>query len=155
MKDQLQLVIEQMRKHVLKNLELIKGNESHIKEILNWPLSVERTNELNDSYKYSKTLLSENNDFINLQVSIMNFLNKYKHSIETDDTPVKVNAATNTAYAHNLSREDYFRLTVESDIVFDNKHPYYNDQEFYKELFSWFESNENYEMCAELLRHKD
>ena len=89
MKDQLQQIIELMRKHVLKNLELIKNNESHIREVLAWEQSVERTKELNNSYKYSKTLLSENNDYINLQVSIMNFVNKYQNMLEGQST-VKV-----------------------------------------------------------------
>jgi DNA-binding GntR family transcriptional regulator len=133
---------------------LIKENEGHIKEVLNWPLSVERTSELNESYKYSKTLLSENNDYINLQVAIMNFLNKHKTKIEAVQSAVRVNASTQVLHGQNLSRDDYFRLTIENDIVFDNRHPYFNDENFYAELFSYFEKSENYEMCAELVKLK-
>ena len=90
MKDQLQQIIDVMRKHVLKNLELIKTNESHIREVLTWAQSTERTRELNESYKCSKTLLSENNDYINLQVSIMNFMNKYQKTLHIRDLYNKV-----------------------------------------------------------------
>jgi hypothetical protein len=152
MKDQLQQVIETMRKHVLKNLELIKTNENHIREVLNWPLSSDRTKELNDSYQHSRTLLSENNDFINLQVSIMNFLNKYKHLVE-EEQKVSVTIKSNASY-NQLSREDYFKLTIENDIVFDATHPYFEDEEFMNELFTYFEQTENYEMCAQLLKFK-
>jgi hypothetical protein len=150
MKEQLQQVIELMRSHVLNNLDLIKTNESHIREVLSWPQSGERTNELSDSYKCSKNLLSENNDFINLQVSIMNLLNKYKYVFETEAT-VKVSAPSNVSYGQVLSRDDYFRLTIENDVVFDNNHPYFDDHEFYNDLLSYFEQVENYEMCAELI----
>lgn len=153
MKDQLQQVIELVRNHVLNNLELIKANENHIKEILNRPQSLERTKDLNESYRYSKTLLSENNDFINLQVVIMNLLNKYKEIFDAE-TAVQVTAPSNFYYNQSLSRDDYFKLTVDNDLAFDNNHPYFNDEEFYKDLLYYFEQVENYEMCAELLRLK-
>lgn len=150
MKDQLQQLIETMRSHVLKNLELIKTNESHIREILTWPLSAERTKELNEGYQYSRTLLSENNDFINLQVSMMNFLNKYKNIIEENTVKVMVEPEQN----QHLSREEYLKLTIEKDIEFDDSHPYYHDQDFFNDIFTYFEQSENYEMCAQLLRLK-
>ena len=153
MKDQLQQVIELMRKHVMKNLELIKTNESHIRDVLNQPMSAERTRELNEGYQYSKTLLSENNDFINLQVTLMNFLNKYRQLIEGEDA-VKVSVTPSVLQNGHLSREDYFKLTIENDIAFDAGHPYYHDPDFFNELFSHFEQTENYEMCARLQKLK-
>jgi hypothetical protein len=152
MKDQLQQIVESMRKYVLKNLELIKVNETHIKEILSWPISAERTKELNESYQYSRTLLSENNDFINLQVNIMNFLNKYRTLIE--DEVIKVKATADAKIHQHISREDYFQMTVENDISFDDTHPYFEDQEFFHDLLSYFQENENYEMCAHLIKYK-
>jgi hypothetical protein len=131
---------------------LIKANESHIREVLNWPVSSERTKELDESYKFSKALLSENNDFINLQVSMMNFINKYKNVIQTE--PVKVTVQSDPMVKSQLSREDYFKLTIENAISFDPRHPYFNDQHFYDDLFSYYQISENYEMCAELLQLK-
>ena len=154
MREQLQQSIESMRKHVLKNLDLIKINENRIREVLNWPLSTERTKELNEGYKYSKVLLTENNDFINLQVTVMNFLNKYNDRLE--DEVVKVNAAISVAKSgHNLSREDCFRLTVENSLSFDRSHPFYKDDAFFGDLLSYFQNSENYEMCAELIKQKE
>lgn len=154
MKEQLQQIINSMRQHVLKNLEQIKANEAHIKEVLSRPISPERTKKLNESYQFSRTLLTENNDFINLQVTIMNFLNKYKNIIEEEENAVKVNVASITQKEQHLSREDYFNLTIINDIPFNQAHPYYNDKEFFTELFNYFEQTENYEMCAQLLTQK-
>jgi hypothetical protein len=153
MKEQLQLVIELMRKHVIKNLESIKGNETQIKEILLTPQSQERANSLNECYKYSKNLLAENNDFINMQVSMMNFINKYKSIIE-NETTVKVSSQSSAIQNNKLSRDDYFRLTIEKDISFDVNHPYFRDKDFYNDLFFYFQQNENYEMCSELVKFK-
>jgi hypothetical protein len=158
MKEQLQQTIEQLRQHVLKNIGLIKANENHIREVLTWPVSSERTKELDESYKFSKSLLSENNDFINLQVSVMNFINKYKNVFQEQQKEqqqaVKVIAQSEQKESFKISREDCFKLTVENAIAFNNDHPYFNDQTFYNDLFSYFEHIENYEMCAELLLMK-
>lgn len=153
MKEQLQLVIEMMRKHVIKNLESIKGNEIQIKEIMKMPQSQERAASLNECYKISKNLLAENNDFINMQVSMMNFINKYRNILECE-TPVKVATQSSAMQNNNLSRDDYFRLTVDKDISFDNNHPYFRDKDFYNDLFFYFQQVENYEMCSELVKNR-
>ena len=149
MKEQFQQIIDLMRKHVLKNLELIKSNESHIREVLTWEQSAERTRELNNSYKFSKTLLSENNEYINLQVTIMNFMNKYQHQMESPST-VKVNDKASFTQNKSLSRDDFFRLTIGSSIIYNSQHPYFNDDKFFIDLLTYYEKRENYEMCAEL-----
>lgn len=154
MKEQLQQTIEQLRQHVLKNISLIKANEKHIREVLTWPVSSERTKELDESYKFSKTLLTENNDFINLQVTVMNFINKYKNVFEKEQQPVKVIAQSDQKEEAKLSREDYFKLTVENAIAYNNDHPYFNDIPFYDELFKYYQDVENYEMCASLLQKR-
>lgn len=153
MKEQFQQIVDLMRKHVLKNLELIKSNESHIREVLSWEQSPERNNELNESYKYSKVLLTENNDYINLQVSIMNFINKYQTKFESKPV-VQVKEPVSVYVNKNLSREDFLKLTIDSDMSFDHTHPYFNDADFFNELLKHFEQSENYEMCSELLRIK-
>jgi hypothetical protein len=154
MKEQLQQTIEQLRQHVLKNISLIKANEKHIREVLTWPVSSERTKELDESYNFSKTLLTENNEFINLQVTMMNFINKYKNVFEKEQQPVKVIAQSEQKEEAKLSREDYFKLTVDNAIEFNNDHPYFNDEPFYDELFKYYQDIENYEMCAVLMQRK-
>jgi hypothetical protein len=154
MKEHLQQTIEFLRQHVLKNIELIKANEAHIKEVLDWPVTPERTKELNESYGFSKNLLSENNDFINLQVSIMNFVNKYKKVFETEQAVV-VNAVNMAIKQSQLSRDDYFRLTVDKDIEYNSAHPYYNDNDFFNQLLVHYQNSENYEMCALLIKIKE
>lgn len=154
MKEQFQQIVDLMRKHVLKNLELIKANESHIREVLNWTSSVEKNKELNDSYKYSKILLTENNDYINLQVSIMNFVNKYQNKFEAQPVMEVNQSSKSTGHGKNLSREDLLKLTIQSDLTFDPTHPYFHDDDFFNDLLNYYKQNENYEMCAELLRIK-
>jgi hypothetical protein len=153
MKEELQQTIELLRQHVLKNIDLIKANEAHIKDVLNWPVTIDRTKELSDSYGFSKNLLSENNDFINLQVSIMNFINKYKKVFDSEQ-PVKVDVFSVAGKQSQLSRDDYFKLTIEKDIEFNPSHPYYSDIDFFNQLINYYQETENYEMCALLIKSR-
>ena len=82
----------------------------------------------------------------------MNFLNKYKHLV-AEENAVKV-TTSNVQQNQHLSREDYFKLTIGNDIEFDQTHPYFDDQDFFSELFIYFEQMENYEMCGQLIKLK-
>jgi hypothetical protein len=153
MNEHLQQTIEFLRQHVLQNIELIKVNEAHIKEVLNWPITPERTKELNESYTFSKKLLTENNEFINLQVSLMNFLNKYKKVFDINEI-VNVDVANSEKSNLRLTRDDFFKLTVQNDIEYNPSHPFYHDVDFYNDLLKFFQENENYEKCSELINKK-
>ncbi|MDP4208796.1 MAG: hypothetical protein Q8928_08295 [Bacteroidota bacterium] len=151
MKDLFQQTIEMMRQHVLENLKLIKANEAEIRKTLSFPESMERTNELSHYYNQNKSLLIENNDFINLQVSIVNLMNKHQQTI--DKSP-RVQTQTVTIPEQILTRDDYFRLTIEENLAYDHRHPYFNDSEFYNDLINYLKIEENYELCAKLVSVK-
>ncbi len=151
MKEILQNTIEQLRFHVMKNLELVRENEREIKEMIQEPVSVSRARVLTEKYDYSKKVLSENNDFINLQLSIINFIYKYKHVWEQ----VGELAPVNEIEYNNLTRDECFQLTVDSKIDFCPSHPYYHDEIFYINLLEYYQEQENYEKCDELVKKRN
>jgi hypothetical protein len=150
MKEILQTTIEQLRFHVMKNLELVRENEREIKEMLKDPVSPTKAQILSEKYDYSKRVLAENNDFINLQLSIINFIYKYKGVWEKESELAPVNEAQTAS----LSRDECFQLTIDSKLAFDPKHPFYNDESFFDNLLEFFKARENYEKCDELVKTK-
>ncbi len=150
MKEILQTTIEQLRFHVMKNLELVRENEREIKEILKEPVSPSKAQILSEKYDYSKRVLAENNDFINLQLSIINFIYKYKGVWEQEGELAPVSEIQTTS----LSRDECFQLTIDSKLAFDSKHPFYNDESFFDNLLDFFKAQENYEKCDELVKMK-
>ena len=150
MKELLQNTIEQLRFHVMKNLELVRENEREIKEMLKEPVSVARARVLSDKYDYSKKVLAENNDFINLQLSIINFIYKYKLVWEQETEMAVVQEAEPVV----LTREECFQLTVESKLDYGPQHPFYYDDSFYNNLLEFFQQRENYEKCDELVKKR-
>lgn len=150
MKEILQTTIEQLRFHVMKNLELVRENEREIKEMLKEPVSVARARSLSDKYDFSKKVLAENNDFINLQLSIINFIYKYKHVWDHQQEPT----GGFDIETPELTKEECFQLTVESKMEFGPTHPFYYDDSFYQNLLEFYEERENYEKCDELIKKR-
>lgn len=149
MKDLLQNTIEQLRSHVMKNLELVRENEKEIKEMLEEPVSATRARALSDKYEYSKKILAENNDFINLQLSIINFIYKYK-SVWGQETVMAV--VEEVKAQQEISRDECFELTVESKMEFDSRHPYFDDDSFFNQMLEFFQQEEDYERCDALVK---
>ncbi|NJO69870.1 MAG: hypothetical protein HC830_11840 [Bacteroidetes bacterium] len=141
MKELLQSTIEQLRLHVMKNLELVRENEREIKEMLQEPVSVSRARTLTEKYNFSKKVLAENNDFINLQLSVINFIYKYKDLWGQEAVLVEVEKSVPV----EISREECFQLTVESRMDFGPDHPYFNDEGFFGNLLEYYQLQENYE----------
>lgn len=150
MKEILQSTIEQLRIHVMKNLELVRENEREIKDMLKEPVSPSRAQILSEKYDYSKKVLAENNDFINLQLSIINFIYKYKCVWDQEKELAVVSGIQMTS----LSRDECFQLTIDSKLQFGPDHPFFNDENFFDNLLEFFKEREDYEKCDALVKLK-
>jgi hypothetical protein len=143
MKDLVQKTIDLLKDKVKVNLEEIKTNQALIRDMLKENPQGNRDPEFNQIYNQNKVLLSENNDFINLQINLVNFLNKYK------DTPV---LQSGEEVEHEFDENvDYFALTIRGIVKFDEKHPHFHDQEFFEKLLEYYQEREDYETCKVLV----
>lgn len=167
MKDFLKYTLNLLKDRVKYNLNIIHNNEKTVRKILKEPVSSHRSERLNEKYSINKTMLDENNDSIKLQLSIIQFLDKYGKEIEEFNHKVeqmipelkKIQSGISfpetdqekpEAY-NELTRNDYFDLTIHKGIEFDHQHPYFNDQDFLNDLLEYFSSVEEFEMCSKLL----
>jgi hypothetical protein len=150
MKALLQQIIELLRKRVKENLDTINHNQGEIKQLLNEPVSAERTYHIEKHYDVNKFLLSENNDFINLQITLINFLDKYK------DSPI-MEEEEHLPIITTQSLDDYelFEMTIQEKLSFDLSHPKFDDPEFFRKLVNYYASLEAYEKCDALLKLKN
>jgi hypothetical protein len=150
MKALIQRTIELLKKRVKDILESINRNQAKINEMMNQPASAERTYHIEKIYGLNKSLLTENNDFISLQLSLLNFLEKYKDSLKIGDPEEleKVDPAS------LLDEDELFEMTVQGKLDFELGHPRFNDDLFFNKLLSYFAAIEAYEKCNALLRLK-
>lgn len=145
-----------LKERVRHNLDLIHQNECMIKEILKEPVSKLRSDKLKYRFDISKKMLKENNDAIKLQREINNYLENYHNDIiefvkKLEDYQISESSNEIDNEILEVSKEDYFDLTVSGEIGFDSHHPYFNDEDFLNDLLSYFISVENYEMCSRLV----
>lgn len=151
MKALIQRTIDLLKKKVKENLETINRNQALLNELLKQPVSAERTYHVDKNYASNKALLSENNDYISLQLTLVNFLEKYKNQL-AEKTEIDVQPETDSLSF--LDDEELFDLTVQGKIGFENSHPKFRDEIFFNRLLTYYASREAYEKCNALLSLK-
>jgi len=148
MKELIQKTIAILKIRIKNNLEVINQNQTKIKQILQEPKSSERSVNFEKHYEVNKNLLFENNDFIKLQLALINFLEKYKNTDMMRELPSDV-----TLYSLG-DQEEIFNLTVEGKLVYNTDHPNFNNKDFFEKLLGYYQDKEEYEKCHELLNMK-
>jgi hypothetical protein len=148
MRDLIQKTIEVLKQRVKNNLDAINLNQKVIKEILNNKGSVESSKEFEKYYSTNRTMLQENNDYINIQLTLINFLEKYKGTAVLEESMPIVDIYSIT------DDQEILDLTLRGVIKFDEKHPRYNDTDFIDTLISHYQGSEEYEKCQALFDMK-
>lgn len=140
--------IEILKEKVKNNLLEIQNNQKEIRDLLKQPVSAERSASLEEKYALNKVLLAENNDFINVQLTLTNFYEKYSNS---DIFSIKELAPAPVQFKNE---SECFELTVNGQISYNQDHPYYNDDNFFQRLLHYYQKIEDYENCSKLVKEK-
>jgi hypothetical protein len=148
--DLMKQAIEALKTKVNSNLEEIKNNEIIFRTLLSEGKVRECVDEMNEILEANKKLVSENFDFINVQLSLLKFLEKYKFQEVLNENGLE-EKNSNTDETEQM---DYFEMTISGKLIYNKEHPMYNDVTFFNSLMNHYEANENYEKCAELLQLK-
>ncbi len=153
---QLREAIDTLKLRIQTNLSLIHNNEHKIKDLLKEPVTESRSEKLNKRFDYNKNLLQENSDSIKLQKELNSYLEKYLSNsefiLESNKPLVHENVVNNDI--RNISKDDYFDLTVSGAVEFNKQHPYFNDEVFLNDLLEYFTESEEYEKCSLLINLK-
>jgi len=148
MREIIKKTIEVLKEKVKSNLLIIQNNQKEIRNLLKQPVSAERSTQLEDKYGLNKVLLAENNDFINVQLTLTNFLEKYNNSDIFEKEMV-------TAPSTFSNEKECFEMTVNGQIPYNTQHPYYNDDNFFHKLLNYYQEIEDYESCSKLVKEKN
>lgn len=144
MMNNIRQTIEELRLKVKHNVGIISKNQDAIKQMLKHARSEEYAGQYEVYSNKNKELLTQNNDFINVQLTLVNFLEKYKNTAILD-----VNVPIVDIYSITDTQE-IFALTIKEYVDFDEEHPHYNDLEFIEKLIVHYQAKENYEQCQKL-----
>lgn len=147
MKALIQRTIDLLKKRVKENLATINQNQTRLNEMLNQPVSPERTYYSEKNYASNKALLAENNDFISLQLTLLNFMEKHKDTLALREEEEVAEPSTMSF----IDEEEIFDLTIQGKLAFETGHPKYGDDLFIHKLLSYYASVEAYEKCNMIL----
>ncbi len=134
-----------LREHVDQNMREIQFNQEEIDKLLSDISLSARKKDLDGKYEINRNLQSENSDFVKLQQELSEFLEKYKHHYPSA-------AASSIVETEKGDTKSLFSKTVSGEIHYDSSHPQFSNPRFFEELLSYFERNEDYEMCDKLLK---
>lgn len=141
--------IDLLKSKVASNLEVIKNNEIRFKRLLSENNPNLNSEELSSIIETNRSLLSENFDFINVQLSLLKFLEKQQHQhVHSNMEEIF------EEFEESDEIEDYFDATISGKLTYNAKHPLFFDDEFYYKLMSYYQSIEEYSMCKEILRER-
>ena len=149
----LERTIELLKIQVKENLRLINENQSKFAEMLKDPAAEETKREFEACYAENKKLLIENNDFINLQLMLIDFLDKHKASAALSDD-LQQETGENLAEVP-IDEDIIFDMTVSEELEFDQLHPLFGNNSFFDKLVGYYTSVEAYEKCSELYKMRD
>ena len=158
MKEQIIKTIELLKERVKLNLTIIHDNERKVRTILEEPLSKYRSERLEEKYNENKKLLKENNDSIQLQLQLTKFIEAYREELSADHNNhynYNMESERMEDESPSISRDEYFDLTINGEIRFNKKHPYFEDDDFFNDLLEYYKSIEDYETCGFLLDMKN
>jgi hypothetical protein len=141
--------IEELKAKIKFNIDLINQNQVEIKSLVRKSDSVELSSQYEAYNTQIKSLLAQNNDLINVQLTLINFVEKYKETaVLKNDIPIL------DIYSISDSQE-IFDLTIKGILPFNELHPYYTNSEFIDKLIVFYEVREEYEQCVELKQLKE
>lgn len=153
-KDMIELMkkaIEVLKIKVNSNLDEIKKNEILFHKMLSDGIAAKDSNEMNRIILHNKSLLNENFDYINVQISLLKFLEKYQYQkVFTEPQQSEMNSFLE----ENKEDIDVFNDTISGRLKFAPGHPLFNDDIFFTRLMVYYENIEEYEKCAELIKLK-
>ncbi|MFW5657829.1 MAG: hypothetical protein ACOCYF_00115 [Bacteroidota bacterium] len=161
MKKLLQKALDGLKNHVHHNLIEIRKSQMVIRDILQEPVSSDRSDKLDREYKSNKELLKENQDFINLQLTIVSFIEKYSSIIdEGGDEKIFPDEVSEfiSPDEKELSPETgpdsddvLFEKTITGQLEYNIFHPRYKNEEFFARLLKYYQEKEDYEQCSILV----
>ncbi|MBN2481955.1 MAG: hypothetical protein JXB19_09465 [Bacteroidales bacterium] len=152
MRQFIERTIELLKTHVKENLHQIDQNQIRIRELIEQRNSAEQKNNVELLFEEIMKLLSENNEFIQQQLTLISFLENNKESgVSDDETELFSDMVLELPTEESL----IFYMTIQGELPFDPYHPMFTDEKFFGKLMHYYISNEAYERCSELMESRN
>jgi hypothetical protein len=148
--DELKVILEALREEVKQNLNTINRNKEAIKLLKEASNDTEELRlQIKTLYNTNKTLILVNDANLKLQYGINQFIANQQEVINSNTASMKIQLPKKNG------KIDFFKLTVNGEIPFNEYHPKFNDEKFIQQLLDYYIKNEEYEECSNIQRLKN
>ena len=148
MEKQVNKILKILKDHVNQNNREIQFNQEEINKLLSLGGAGSRKEDLDFKYSINKELLEENDNFIDLQLRLNEFMERFGY-IFSDEEAIEI---TDIPEANEIF--PYFNKTVSGQMKYGPQHPQFHNNHFFNELINYYQEKENYEMCDSLIKIK-
>lgn len=140
-------ILRILKDHVRQNNLEINLNQEEISKLLSESdTSPKESDDLEYKRSLNRELLRENDDFMNMQLQITEFMEKYGHLISDPDAIDE--------QEEEEALMPYFNQTIEGHIEYGPDHPQFYNPRFFNELLRYYQEKEDYEKCDQLVKLK-
>jgi len=147
--------LKALKERAERNLEAIYQNNRIVEAMLEESLSEERSEKIEKLYADNKQLMKENSESIQLQYEITKFIENHLRVSESDKREALGRYKTEPrAETGKDKKDEILRMTIRGEIPFNEKHPFYDDEEFFSKLLEHYKNAEQYETCQVLLKKR-
>jgi hypothetical protein len=147
--DLMKQAIEVLKHKIALNLDEVKQNEIRFRSLLSKSNGKSATDEMNKLLEANKNLLSENFDFLNLQISLIKFMEKHQKQ-----QVYSISENNEFDIENQIEPQDIFELTLSGDIEYNNVHPLFYDEEFFGRIMCYYEDNNQMEKSLVFIQAK-
>jgi predicted house-cleaning noncanonical NTP pyrophosphatase (MazG superfamily) len=141
-------ILRILKDHVSQNNQEIQYNQDEINRLLSAAADNSGSNDLEYKNALNKELLEENEEFIQMQLQISDFMEKYGHLFpEQEDSD-------DNEFIEQDEGLPYFTKTVSGQLDYGPEHPQFHNIRFFNELLKYYQDREDYERCDQLIRIK-
>ncbi|MBN2486145.1 MAG: hypothetical protein JXB34_09245 [Bacteroidales bacterium] len=136
--------IAELKAKIKFNVDLISHNQQTIKNMLQKTVKDDMAPQFEAYNHQNRQLMSQNNDLLNVQLTLLNFVEKYKNTavLQNDIPIVDIYSITDL--------QEVFDLTIKGIVPFDESHPHFCNPVFIDKLIAFYQANEDYELCDKL-----
>lgn len=139
-------IMQLLKDHVSQNNQEIQYNQDEINRIISNASDNISNKDLEYKNALNKELLEENEEFIQMQLQISEFMEKFGHLFPEDESDEE--------YFEPEEGLPYFSKTINGQIQYGPDHPQFNNIRFFNELLKYYQEREDYEKCDQLIRIK-
>lgn len=140
-------LIQVLKDHVSQNNHEIQHNQDDINRMLSDNKEKLSSRDLEYKNSLNKELLAENEEFIQMQLQLSEFVERFGHLFPATDSGIE-----GGSFVEKEGVLPYFDKTISGQISYGPGHPQFHNIHFFKELLRYYEEREEYEKCEQIIR---